>query len=115
MASLSRRGFLGGLLASAAVAPVVHALPAVAPLADSIFSGSIGIYNGVIIREVLTIDHVLKAKAAMMRAPKVQPLPNGCYAFVITPRWADALLTPSDRHAYRAQGVHLVPEQRIAA
>lgn len=66
---LSRRGFLGGLLASAAVAPALAAIePAVveAPL----FSGAIGEYRGVIIREV--VDLRSEARRALAHWHKKQ-------------------------------------------
>lgn len=54
MTNISRRGFLGGVAAATAVA----ALPAPAPLGTMprIFEGSIGVYNGVLIRRVIDAD-----------------------------------------------------------
>jgi hypothetical protein len=105
--NLSRRGFLAGLLASAAAAPVV-ARAAVAPALPPIFSGEIGIYNGVIIREVesFTLDHLMRAKQAMGSAV-IRATPEGYYVAYVSPRSPLAELLQ-----YR--GVRFVPEQEAA-
>lgn len=55
MTDLSRRGFLGGV-AACAVAAALPILPPPPP-SPPIFAGSIGVYNGVLFRELADLRH----------------------------------------------------------
>lgn len=62
--NLSRRGFLSGLLASTAAAPLARALAQ----SDPLFTGTLGQYNGVIFRKTLSVGDIMRLKEAAMRA-----------------------------------------------
>lgn len=85
--NLSRRKFLTGLLATAALPAIPVPLPEIAP---SIFEGAIGVYNGVVIRSVLSLDDVLRAKRHATRN-HIKPNRDGYYVQMVGPSWARAL------------------------
>lgn len=78
---LTRRGFLSGLLASTAIAPVLASI-------SPIYSGEIGVYEGVRIiatpsgGDVFTLEQLRRAKAALLRNDD-----RDYYALAVHPQW----------------------------
>jgi hypothetical protein len=74
---MDRRSFLTGLLASAAVAPMVRAATYTMVMEPKIYDGFIGSYEGMIIRDAptdrMTVQTVLRA-ADIARKNKIPPI-----------------------------------------
>lgn len=79
--NLSRRGFLGGLLASAAAPVIARALPAAEALpsaATMLFQDGDLLFNGVIIREQLNVP-LIQRLLREARKKRIPPAPGGYY------------------------------------
>lgn len=88
--NLSRRRFLFGTAAVAAAIPLAPLLE----LAPTRYEGYIGVYEGVVIREVASLDpaasltmaDIIRAKEfAKAASRRFEPDRNGCYHFAVHP------------------------------
>lgn len=104
---LSRRSFLTGLLATAAVAPAAKAAAIDFGAAPPI-TVEWGVYNGIVFREVervrsaLDVQHIIRAKDLLAR--NVPPRADGTYMVLTDPVWAKAL-GHHDRRTLRVNNI----------
>ena len=86
MGGVSRRKFIVGLMATAAVAPIARALPE----STTLFVDTDIVFDGAAVANMLTISDIMRCKEVMMR----NALTDSVFRMVLAPWEVDRLAAP---------------------